>query len=98
MGWANCGEDDLGRPIGYAHAATCDYPGCEAEIDRGLSYVCGGMHGGDGYGCGRYFCSKHRQHWIPSDAHGDRLIQVCESCESIWRKENPARAAEFDEE
>lgn len=35
MGWANCGTDDLGRPIGYAHAATCDEPGCSKEIDRG---------------------------------------------------------------
>lgn len=57
MGWADCGYYE-GRPIGYGTEATCDFPGCEAEIDRGLSYVCGRMHGGDN-GCGGYFCSKH---------------------------------------
>lgn len=57
MGWAYCGEYH-GRPIGYAVEATCDHPGCEAEIDRGLSYVCGRMHGGDN-GCGDYFCPDH---------------------------------------
>ena len=64
MGWANCGKDDLGRPIGYAVEATCDFKDkldirCIRRIDRGLSYVCGGMHGGDGIGCGRYFCGEH---------------------------------------
>jgi hypothetical protein len=73
MGWANCGEDDLGRPIGYAHAATCDHPDCEAKIDRGLVYVCGGMHGGDGIGCGRYFCHRHL-------VVGCVPVQLCEPC------------------
>lgn len=60
MGWANCGADSKGRPIGYAHAATCDGPGCAAVIDRGLSYACGGMHGEDPNGaCEGYFCPKH---------------------------------------
>ncbi len=45
MGWANCGEDSQGRPIGYAHEGICDHPGCEARIDRGLEFACGGMHG-----------------------------------------------------
>lgn len=59
VGWSYCGEDDLGRPIGYSIEAVCDFPGCEAEIDRGLSYCCGGMHGGGDDGCGRYFCPEH---------------------------------------
>ena len=62
MGWSNCGEDDLGRPIGYGVHATCDYPGCETEIDRGLAYLCGRMHGDD-LGCGRYFCVEHIDSW-----------------------------------
>jgi len=41
MGWANCGTDSNGRPIGYAHEATCDHPECNAAIHRGLSYACG---------------------------------------------------------
>lgn len=59
MGWATCGQDDLGRLIGYAYPATCDQPGCHEQIDRGLSYACGDMHGGGDHGCGRYFCGKH---------------------------------------
>ena len=59
MGWADCGFDSKGRPIGYAHQATCDHEGCEEKIDRGLAYACGGEHmGGDSY-CEDYFCSEH---------------------------------------
>ena len=49
MGWAHCGLDSKGREIGYAIATTCDEPECAAEIDRGLAYACGGMHGQAGY-------------------------------------------------
>lgn len=59
MGWADCGTDDSGRPIGYAFEATCDYPGCTAEIHRGLAYACGYMHGETEHGCDKYFCEKH---------------------------------------
>ncbi len=61
MGWADCGNDSKGRPIGYGFPATCDHQGCSAEIDRGLSYACGGMHGDndpDG-SCEGYFCPEH---------------------------------------
>lgn len=68
MGWAHCGTDDLGREIGYGVAATCDFPGCTAEIDRGLGYVCGPMHGCCEWGCGRYFC----------DSHIDQLTHKCD--------------------
>ncbi len=61
MGWAFCGQDDLGRDIGYSIEAVCDFEGCNAEIDRGLAYVCGSMHNGDDdNGCGRYFCGEHQ--------------------------------------
>jgi len=63
MGWASCGTDSRGRPIGYAHVATCDEPGCMSPIDRGLSHACGDMHGPEdkegGVGCEGYFCSSH---------------------------------------
>ena len=68
MGWADCGEDDLGRPIGYSYeeGVTCDFKGCDAEINRGLDHACGGMHGeGEDAGiqgepcCERYFCGNH---------------------------------------
>lgn len=59
MGYANCGEDSQGRPIGYAHEAICDHPGCDTKINRGMSYACGGDHGEDDYSCEKYFCPKH---------------------------------------
>ncbi len=56
MGWS-LGHDNrwgkFGRDIGYGVPAICDHPGCNAEIDRGLSYVCGNharsYRGLDGY-------------------------------------------------
>lgn len=61
MGWAFCGKDSRGRRIGYGVSARCDEPGCRVQIDRGLGYACGGMHG-DGdpeYSCEGYFCGEH---------------------------------------
>jgi hypothetical protein len=72
MGWAFCGQDEKGRDIGYGVKAKCDHLGCAADIDRGLGCVCGGMHGGDGKGCGGYFCGAHLSY-----AGG---TQLCEKC------------------
>ena len=58
MGWAY-GTNAEGREIGYGVEATCDEKGCKAAIDRGLAYVCGGMHDGGEHGCGGYFCEDH---------------------------------------
>jgi hypothetical protein len=60
MGWARYRNHE-GRECGYAVAATCDHPGCTAEIDRGLGYLCGTTDAidGSGPGCGKYFCEKH---------------------------------------
>lgn len=48
-----------GRWAGYGVPAVCDEPGCAAEIDRGLAYLCGGTPGGGERGCGLFFCSEH---------------------------------------
>lgn len=87
MGWANCGEDSKGRPIGYAHSATCDHPGCNAEIDRGLSYACGNMHGEGGarqddYGCEKYFCTAHL-------IHGECEDPLCPACDAEYDMDHP---------
>lgn len=74
MGWAFCGTDDDGREIGYGVTAVCDHPGCTAEIDRGLAYACGGMHGGGDQGCGRYYCSAHLFF------AGEPTTSLCERC------------------
>lgn len=96
MGWANCGTDSRGRPIGYAHAGTCDEPGCSEVIHRGLAYACGGMHGDDEISCEGYFCDAHLSGLVV-DAGGD-THRVCAGCETSWREENPAAAAAFDQE
>lgn len=59
MSWSIGFDSQRQRDIGYGVPAFCDHPACNAKIDRGLSYVCGGEpHGGD-KGCGLYFCWKH---------------------------------------
>lgn len=85
MGWENCGTDSKGRPIGYGHLAICDQYGCKAEIDRGLSYACGGMHGNDMYSCEKYFCGKHLFMYKLKEA--ERSIQLCKKCLNYIEKE-----------
>lgn len=89
MGWATCGDDSKGRPIGYAIEAICDEPGCKIEIDRGLFYACGGMHGEDEHSCEGYFCEDHRtytdekplpsERYVHSDEYGDWTPR-CNAC------------------
>jgi hypothetical protein len=79
MGWADCGDDSQGRPIGYAFEATCDYPGCDEKIDRGLSFACGDMHGQTEYGCEEYFCNNHLNIGV-TDPDGKSVGQLCPAC------------------
>ena len=75
MSWA-IGEFK-GRDIGYGVPSICDHPDCNKEIDRGLSYVCGGdVYGGE-YGCGLFFCEEHKEY---EDFKGGQYCQVCERC------------------
>lgn len=94
MGWSY-GVNGEGREVGYAVKATCDQDGCDAEIDRGLAYVCGDMHDGDEHSCGKYFCPKHLFMGIGLPN------QMCEECSERYEKENPelvaAAVADFDE-
>jgi hypothetical protein len=85
MGWAYGVVD--GREVGYSVDAICDQDGCNAEIDRGLGYCCGGMHGGAEHGCGNYFCGEHL-------FYGGPLAPLCGPCMAIWDAANP----ENDEE
>lgn len=72
MGWSGPMPNAEGRSVGYAVDATCDLQGCERKIDRGLAYVCGGMHDGGDHGCGRYFCEYHLFFGHP--------VQLCGGC------------------
>jgi hypothetical protein len=79
MGWAT-GVNQKGRDVGYGVEATCDLEGCEEQIDRGLAFVCGGMHDGGDFGCGGYFCGKHL--FIPwFEVPSEESHQYCASCE-----------------
>lgn len=74
MGWAIGYDENWRRDIGYGVPATCDQPGCNESINRGLSYVCGGQPFGGDEGCGLYFCWDHR---------------VDEFCDPCRRKQDP---------
>lgn len=87
MGWANCGTDTKDRPIGYAHEATCDHqPGCSAQIDRGLSYACGEMHGKGEFSCEGYFCGDHRR-VVNYKGNSYSLCFACADRFDKWRQE-----------
>jgi hypothetical protein len=60
MGWSIGWDEAWNRDIGYGVPAYCDHPKCNAEIDRGLGYVCGGEPYGGDRGCGLYFCGRHK--------------------------------------
>lgn len=76
MGWEQCGSDSQGRPIGYGNKATCDHPGCKTEIDRGLDYACGGMHGAGDFSCEKYFCYSH----LKTVDNDGKLMTLCLAC------------------
>ncbi|MEV6219850.1 hypothetical protein [Nocardia sp. NPDC051833] len=68
------------RDIGYGIPATCDQPGCGAQIDRGLSYVCGDdLYGGE-HGCGLYFCERHLRYTYSDDDEDLTMPVRCERC------------------
>jgi hypothetical protein len=73
MGWSIGFDSNWQRDIGYGVPAYCDHPKCNARIDRGLSYVCGGEPYGGEVGCGLYFCYEHLQGW-----RGEH--RVCSRC------------------
>lgn len=69
-----------GRDVGYAVPAICDFPKCKVNIDRGLSYVCGGLGGEAEFGCGLYFCSKHLRTYERNNNSQEISPQLCERC------------------
>ena len=81
MGWGT-GTNADGREVGYMVSGVCEAEGCGAEIDLGLAYVCGDMHDGGAYGCGRYFCYDHLNIAIAPE-------QLCTPCEALWLENHP---------
>lgn len=75
IGWARGIRN--GREVGYAIEAKCDHPDCDADIDRGVSYMCGGPAFSD-EGCEGYFCEKHLYAIDPiGDEHTTHLCRPC---------------------
>jgi hypothetical protein len=65
---------------GYGVPAYCEHPGCNKEIDRGMSYACGGEPFSD-LGCDRYFCEDHKHYHEFNTGNGYREgAEVCEQC------------------
>ena len=64
---------------GYGVPTICEHPDCNEEIDRGMSYACGGEPFSE-FGCDRYFCSKHLTHKYFNTGDGREYVQVCERC------------------
>ena len=74
---------------GYGVPAICEHPDCKKEIDRGVSFACGGEPFSE-HGCDRYFCEKHFD-WVYFKEDGSRcrhrkdceceMAQLCERCE-----------------
>ena len=79
MGWSIGYDNNWKRDIGYGVPAFCDHPGCNAEIDRGLGFVCGGEPQGGEHGCGLFVCGEH-QH------ANSKCSQLCQHCADRRRK------------
>jgi len=61
MGWSVGWDSKWERDIGYGVPAKCDHPNCNEDIDRGLAFVCGGEPYGGDFGCGLFFCERHKE-------------------------------------
>jgi len=88
MGWADCGSDSQGRPIGYAFEGVCDHPECSKALYRGVDAACGGMHGADEYSCEGYFCWDHLEFVSVDCISGITGAQVCLACKKMWDSEH----------
>ncbi|MFE2850582.1 hypothetical protein ACFXJO_05540 [Streptomyces lavendulae] len=89
MGYAHYEITRNGKRIeaGYGVAATFEQDGCEADIDRGLAYLCGKEPGGDEHGCGGYFCSEH--HYMSGE---EQVGDLCGPCIATYRREQQVNA------
>lgn len=79
MGWSIGYDSNWNRDVGYGVPAQCDHPGCKAEIDRGLSFVCGGEPYGGEYGCGLFVCGEHQN-------ANNHCLQLCRHCADRRRR------------
>ena len=88
MGWAVGYDTNWNRDVGYGVPSICDHPDCDREIDRGLSFVCGGGPFGGGVGCGLYFCWEH-MNYVVDEETDDFLFEGQQVCERCAKGEDP---------
>ena len=91
MGWSyaiDSSRSEGDQEIGYSISAKCDLDGCEVDIDRGLSYVCGSDPYGGEYGCGGFFCADHLSWYSYWEEDGEEHLspQMCPACGATWEK------------
>jgi hypothetical protein len=79
-----------GTQVGYGVESVCHHPDCEDQIDKGLGYVCGGMHEGGDHGCGNYYCQDHLNLCYPE--------QLCKDCAEAYDNNYPDPDDEDDDE
>jgi hypothetical protein len=111
MGYGVYEEPGNGRWAGYMVPARCDFPGCEAKIDRGLGWKCEehGTEEVDGVeevveGCGLFFCSGHLYETEKHSAAQPKpdtaqwvAWQLVHDSWQQWRDEHPERVAAMRE-
>ena len=112
MSWSIGYDANHKRDIGYAVPSTRDHPDCNLRINRGLSYVCGGVpYGGDG--CGLFFCGWHLstsskcQRCEDNSEQGDFPLKpdtkdwmewkLIDASWAEWRNENPNEVKAYKE-
>lgn len=86
MGWSRGYDANWDRPIGYDVKAECDHPDCHAQINRGLSHVCGGEPYGGDRGCGLYFCKEHLVGNLCDKCHEEHELARRERLADIERR------------
>ena len=72
----------LDRFIGYGVPATCEYPWCNAKIDRSVSYACNSWYHD---WCWLFFCEHHKKYGVEGFEH-----PVCERC-AKWEEPFPQK-------
>lgn len=70
MSWSIGYCEKQKRDVGYGVLAICDHPGCTAEIDRGMDYICCEDINHNAC-CGAFYCAEHRDNYVYGDEIDD---------------------------
>lgn len=90
-----------GKEAGYGVEATCEHPGCDEKIDRGMAYACAGEPGEQGgWSCEGYFCREHLHAvGVLQDADASielrECVSTCTQCTSYLAHRDQIEEAEL---